>query len=175
MKTKDVWFNRGRWFVRCPVCGSKTAIKPSGSQKEIKFYCGACYSGKIAKIPVLLSSGGSTWAFDHKAQRAAAQAAKDNGEIYTAVLPVDWKKAEDLLRVRRTPHMGFYPGDFKAPNNKKETIADLKRENASDPVLSYLWADPPVENLKPIPIEEFEAGVKPNKKKLTDAEFRRLQ
>ena len=175
MKTKDVWFNRGRWLVRCPVCGSKTALKPEGPQKEIKFYCGACYGGKIAKVPVLLPGGSFVWGFDHKGQREAAQAARDNGEIHVAVLPVSWKKVEKLLRLRRTPHMGFYPGNFKAPNNKKETIKDLERENASDPVLSYLWANPPVKDLKPILVEEFEAEAKPMKKKLTDAEFRRLQ
>jgi len=175
MKTKDIWFNHGRWLVRCPGCGSKTVIKPSGSQKEIKFYCGACYGGKIAKAPAPLPGGGLVWRTDHKAQRDAAQAAKDNGEIYTAVLPISWKKVEKLLRLRRTPHMGFYPGNFKAPNNKKETIKDLERENASDPVLSYLWANPPVKDLKPISVEEFELEAKPTKKKLTDAEFRRLQ
>ena len=138
MKTKDVWFNHGRWLVRCPVCGAKTSIRPSGKQKEIKFYCGRCYRGKMAKRPVPLPNGsGFTWAYDHKSQRDAAQAAKNNGEIHIAVLPKNWQEVVKLLRVRRTEHMGFYPGDFAAPNNKKETIADLEKENATDPLLEY--------------------------------------
>ncbi len=174
MKTKDVWFNRGRWLVRCPVCGSKTALKPEGPQKEIKFYCGACYGGKIAKVPVLLPGGSFVWGFDHKGQREAAQAARDNGEIHVAVLRLIGRRLRNYLGFGELHTWDSILGISRLPIIKR-TIKDLERENASDPVLSYLWANPPVKDLKPIPVEEFEPEAKPTKKKLTDAEFRRLQ
>ena len=173
-KNHDVWFNRGRWLVRCPICGSANQIRPTGNQKKIKYFCGSqyCYPGKLKRTPQISPDGKITYKYSYKEQRAAANAANQNGEIFVAVLPEDWKIAEDLLRVRRTIHQAFYPGNFDPPNNKNETIADLKRENASDPELDYLdrKGDKKSPAAKPGKTEKNK-----NIKPLTDAEFRRLQ
>jgi len=178
MNTDNVWFNRGRWIVRCPVCGAKNRIRPKQGDTKIRFYCGACYPDKLKKKVQILPNGTPIIGYDGKAQRRAAQEAMNNNEIHTAILPEGWEEAERLLRQRKKVHQAWYPGDHMQPNNKSETLEDLKAEQESDPILHYL---PERKNGK-----EAEAGIsqdeqpeeikeKKPKKNMTDREFRSLQ
>ena len=136
----DVWFNRGRWLSRCPVCTQKSRIPPKSGDKEIMFFCGGCYPQKIERVPKRNFNSVVRFGYSQTLQKGALQAAMNNDEVYIAVLPKQWEKAQQLLMVRQTVHQGFYPGGIenKRPNNKNETIADLQKENETDPLLWYL-------------------------------------
>ena len=168
MKIYDVWYNQGRWIVRCPVCGGKTHIKPKPSNKTVKWYCGNCFPDKFARKPAIIGNK-VTLEQDHEKKRVAAEQANAMGEIYTAVMPEDWQKAEALLRVRRLPHQGWYPGDFEPPNNKQEPLSNLQDENDTDPKLEYLR-----KQVSPKPLPESAEDV-PAVKELSDRIYRSLQ
>ena len=167
MKIYDVWFNQGRWIVRCPVCAGKNKIDPKPGNKTVKWYCGACYPDKLARKPMIIGNK-ITLEQDHEKKRASAEQAYALGEIYTACLPEDWEKAEKLLRVRRLPHQGWYPGDFAPPNDKQEPLSNLQSENNKHPDLQYLR--------KPEkPEEPEEPSEEPETKELSDRMYRSLQ
>jgi len=174
MKTKDVWFNQGRWLVRCPVCKQKNQIRPEKGRKTIKWYCGGCYPDKIKRVPKPLPTGAMTYGYSKELQKRAAQQAYNNDEIHVAVLPDDWWHAQQLLRERKKVHQGFYPGDFASPNDKQETVEDLKQENKEDPVLFYL------KNRRKLDTKEKKdkgeaVRVAPEKEPISDRFFRSLQ
>jgi len=168
MKVYDVWYNWGRWIVRCPVCGGKNKIKPKTGNKTVKWYCGACYPDKLARTPKIIGNK-VTLEEDHEKKRAAAEEAYANGEIYTAGMPEGWEKAEGLLRARRLVHQGWYPGDFEPPNDKQEPLSNLREENDADPVLDYLRKpEQPGQ-------EEGDEQKKSERKELSDKMYRNLQ
>jgi len=173
-KIKDVWFNRGRWLVRCPICESKNEIKPNAKHKQIKFFCGGCYPDKQAREPKIMPDGRIILSSSMSKQKAAAQNAHNNNEIYIAVLPDEWVEVQELLRLRRTPHQGYYPGNFKQPNHREETIQDLRDEQKNDKLLAY------VKGNKRYKKEEIKSSQKTvqktvQKEEITDKFFRSLQ
>ena len=170
MKTKDVWFNKGRWIVRCPICGGKNKIRPPKGRKQIKWYCGACYPGKIKKKFERLPNGEIIPVVDKEAQRLAADMAWQNEEIHTAVMPEGWEEAARLLRLRRIHHQGWYPGDFASPNDKKETLAELEEEQRKHPLLGYLRKERQAPIVKDVPVEK-----KKEREPMSDKMFRSLQ
>ena len=141
-KVVNTWVNRGRWLTRCPKCRSKTRVKPVGKSEvqKIKWYCGECYPKKIKRVLKMNIDGELTYSYSRKLQMQAAKDAYNADEIYTAILPEDWLEAERLLKMRYTLHQNYLPHEKIPKTGKKETVADLKLENATDPILAYIPA-----------------------------------
>lgn len=136
----NVWFNDGRWIVRCPKCQSQTQIKPARKIKylKLKWYCGACYPGKIQRELKVGIDGKVSYSYSRKVQMKAAEDAYNADEIYTAIFPKDWQEAEETLRLRIIEHQHYRPHEIHPKLGRPETAADLVIENEVDPLLSYI-------------------------------------
>lgn len=154
-KIVNVWFNHGRWIVRCPKCGSKTEIKPKSKKKNliIKYYCGSkdCHPGKIKRVLKRNINGELSYNYSRTIQMQAAKNAYNSEEIYEAVFPEDWVKAEELLRLRLIKHQGYRPHEILKRTGKPEIVADLAWENEHDSKLGYLKEKIKVESPTDLP------------------------
>lgn len=134
MTKVNVWFNDGRWIVRCPVCELKTELKPRKKIKNlrIKWHCGNCHPGKIQRVLKITPAGSIAYSYSRKAQIQAAENAYNADEIHIAVFPKDWKEAEKILRLRHKKHQHYRPHEIYPKTGKYETAADLVAENKEE-------------------------------------------
>ena len=139
MNDVNVWYNHGRWITQCPVCRSKTQIKPVGKsgKQRVKWYCGNCYPGKLKRKLKVNPKGEIAYAYSRKDQLKAAGDAYNTDGIHTAVFPEDWIEAERLLRLRHRNDQHYRPHEIYKNTGRNETAADLDVENKTLMMLTY--------------------------------------
>jgi len=108
MKKVKARYNSGRWIWDCPVCPAANLVAPG----DDLVYCGGCYPDKLR-------------AEKEKAKRKAW----GNDEVYKVKVPDNHAEIEETLKERIKGDRDWEVG---------ETIANLKKENRTHPVLGYL-------------------------------------
>jgi hypothetical protein len=131
-KTRGIaYFNHGRWLADCPVCGSPIGVSPEKADLAVCPICSpGLFASKQVEVPLSdedkLLEPTATKAFrtipDGEARRAVFELARKHHILF----PDDWKKIEDMLRMRETRFMNWLPG---------ETLDMLKAENIEHQVM----------------------------------------
>ena len=91
-------------------------------------FCGSCYPDKFAKKYTAINNV-IVPGFDKIKQDLAKRQAWADDRVYKIQFPRDYKKIEDVLRVRKEEHRSWEVG---------ETVDLLEAENEHNPVLSYI-------------------------------------